>query len=143
MRNKGYATEAKRLLLDYAFGELGLHSLWAIAVEDNAASCRALEKQGYKKSGLLRKALLVKGRWVDAIYYDVLQEEWDRIRRSEEQPKRGSKERPKRGSKERPKSRPSRAERPSRAGTPKPSSRPDPSKASSRHARSTRTAGKS
>jgi len=82
MRGKGYATEAKNLLLDYAFGELGLHSLWAIAMEGNAASCRALEKQGYKKSGLFRKAFLVKGIWVSAVYYDILREEWEGLRRS-------------------------------------------------------------
>ena len=89
MRRKGYATEAKNLLLDYAFGELGLHSLWAIAMEDNVASFRALEKQGYKKNGRFRKAFLVKGRWVSAVYYDILQAEWEQLRRSKN-PKRRS-----------------------------------------------------
>lgn len=83
MRRKGYATEAKNLLLGYAFGELGLHTIWAIAMEDNVASCRALEKQGYKKCGLFRRAFFVKGEWVNAIYYDILQEEWEQLRRSE------------------------------------------------------------
>ena len=58
-------------------------------MEDNIASCRALEKQGYKKSGLFRKAFLVKARWVSAIYYDILQEEWEQMRGSQE-PKRRS-----------------------------------------------------
>ena len=83
LRGKGYGTEAKGLLLDYAFGELGLHSLWGVAFEGNEASVRALEKQGYKRSGRFRKAYLVKGRWVDGIYLDILREEWERMRRTE------------------------------------------------------------
>ncbi len=77
LRGKGYGSEAKGLLLDYAFGELGMRSLWSIAFEGNIASCRALEKQGYKENGRFRKAHLVKGEWVDGIYYDILREEWE------------------------------------------------------------------
>jgi ribosomal-protein-alanine N-acetyltransferase len=90
MRRKGYATEAKNLLLDYAFGELGMHSIWAIAMEENVPSCRALEKQGYQKNGIFRKAHLVKGKRVNAIYYDILLEDWERLRGSAK-PKRRSK----------------------------------------------------
>ena len=79
-RGKGYGTEAKNLMLDYAFGELGLLSLWAIAIEGNAASIRALEKQGYRRSGVFRKSTLVKGAWVDSIYFDILREEWEELR---------------------------------------------------------------
>ncbi len=81
MRGRGYGTEAKNLLIDYAFGELGLHSLAAEAFAGNAASIRALEKQGYKRSGVRRKAFLVKGAWVDALYFDLLLEEWEKLPR--------------------------------------------------------------
>ncbi len=79
-RGKGYGTEAKNLLLDYAFGELGMRSLWALAFEHNTASIRALEKQGYRRGGVFRKSALVKGRWVDSIYFDILREEWEELR---------------------------------------------------------------
>jgi RimJ/RimL family protein N-acetyltransferase len=79
-RGKGYGTEAKNLMLDYAFGELGMLSLWALALEGNAASIRALLKQGYKRSGVHRKSTLVQGVWVDAIYFDILREEWEELR---------------------------------------------------------------
>ena len=80
LRGKGYGTEAKNLLLDYAFGELGMHSLFAVAFEGNEGSIRALEKQGYKRGGVFRKSHLVKGEWVDAIYYDILLEDWRALR---------------------------------------------------------------
>ncbi len=79
-RGKGYGTEAKNLLLDYAFGELGMLSLWALAVDGNEASIRALLKQGYKRSGVHRKSTLVQGAWVDSIYFDILREEWEELR---------------------------------------------------------------
>ena len=81
MRGMGYGTEAKNLMMDYVFGEIGLHSLWAIAFEQNAPSLRALEGQGYRRSGVQRKSMLVKGKWVDAVYFDILREEWEKLPR--------------------------------------------------------------
>lgn len=92
MRGKGYGTEAKGLMLDYAFGELGLNSLWAMTIESNAASRRALEKQGYVQGGLMRRAFLVKGRWEDSLYYDILREDWEALR-SRKKPARARRKR--------------------------------------------------
>jgi RimJ/RimL family protein N-acetyltransferase len=82
MRGKGYGSEAKNLVIDYAFGELGMESLWAIAFVDNVASNRALLKQGYRKQGVFRRSALVNGRWVDSNYYDIVREEWEKKRRN-------------------------------------------------------------
>ncbi len=81
MRGKGYGTEAKNLMIDYAFGEIALQSLWAMALEANHASIHALEKQGYRRNGVMRKSMLVKGKWVDTIYFDILREEWEKLPR--------------------------------------------------------------
>ncbi|MBD3162985.1 MAG: GNAT family N-acetyltransferase [Candidatus Eisenbacteria bacterium] len=91
LRGKGYGTEAKKLLLDYAFGELGLRSLYAFALEGSEASMRALEKQGYRRGGVFRKAHLVKGEWVDGIYYDILLEDWEALRSEEAAARPGKK----------------------------------------------------
>jgi len=80
MRGMGYGTEAKNLVLDYAFGELDLHTIWATVIEGNTASERALEKQGYTKSGVFRKSTIIKGVWRDEIYYDITREEWEAMR---------------------------------------------------------------
>jgi RimJ/RimL family protein N-acetyltransferase len=82
LRGKGLGTEAKNLLLDYAFGELGMLSLWAITHDGNEASSRALLKQGYKQGGRFRKAALVNGERIDSIYFDILREEWAALRAS-------------------------------------------------------------
>lgn len=82
VRGKGYGTEAKGLLLDYAFGELGLHSIFSFTYGGNRRSQRALERQGYRRGGVQRKAYLVKGEWVDGIYFDILREEWEERRKA-------------------------------------------------------------
>ena len=40
---------------------------------------RALQKQGYKQSGLFRKSVLVNGAWLDSLYFDILREEWESL----------------------------------------------------------------
>ena len=82
MRGLGYGSEAKNLMLGYAFGELALRSLWAIAFENNVASMNALSKQGYQRSGVFRKATMIDGVWVDSVYFDILREEWDQLRKA-------------------------------------------------------------
>ena len=49
--NKGYATEATRAVIDYAFTEFGHDSLSAGARVTNPASRRILEKCGFQWTG--------------------------------------------------------------------------------------------
>jgi [ribosomal protein S5]-alanine N-acetyltransferase len=51
-RGQGFATEAARAVLDYAFGELALPRVDAGAAVDNVASVRILEKIGMQRLGL-------------------------------------------------------------------------------------------
>lgn len=44
---KGYATQANRLILAFAFEEAGLERLYARPLARNVASCRVLEKLGF------------------------------------------------------------------------------------------------
>jgi RimJ/RimL family protein N-acetyltransferase len=45
---RGYATESGRALLAYGFDELRLARIIALALKDNHASCRAIEKLGLR-----------------------------------------------------------------------------------------------
>jgi RimJ/RimL family protein N-acetyltransferase len=81
-RGHGYGTEAKNLLIEYAFRELGLHSLSAFAFADNQASIRALKSQGYQQTGVYREAFLVRGKWTDAVCFDLLRAEWEKLSKS-------------------------------------------------------------
>lgn len=77
---QGYATEAARLLVDYAFGVMKLHRIFAHHFVRNPASGRVLEKIGMTREGCLRHAFLKDGRFEDLAYYGLLREEWDRRR---------------------------------------------------------------
>ncbi len=52
---KGYATEAARALVTYAFEDLDLHKVHAHHFQRNPASGRVLEKAGFIHEGILRE----------------------------------------------------------------------------------------
>jgi RimJ/RimL family protein N-acetyltransferase len=76
-RGKGYGTETTRLVLDYGFTALGLHNIMLTVREYNYAARRAYEKAGFKEFGRRRKCWPFAGRWWDAIYMDILAEEFE------------------------------------------------------------------
>ncbi|WP_179354648.1 GNAT family N-acetyltransferase [Winogradskyella vidalii] len=51
-RNQGYGKEALKLLVDYCFQTLHLHQVYANISENNLASLRLFEANGFKKIGL-------------------------------------------------------------------------------------------
>jgi RimJ/RimL family protein N-acetyltransferase len=75
-RGQGYGTEALRLLLDYAFNLLNLHSVMLGTFAFNVAARRCYEKAGFREIGRRRQARCIAGRWYDAILMDLLAEEF-------------------------------------------------------------------
>jgi [ribosomal protein S5]-alanine N-acetyltransferase len=75
---KGIASTAVKHLLDFGFGELGLHRIWATCLPENPASARVLEKVGMRKEGFLAKNLKIHGEWKSSFLYAMLAEEWSR-----------------------------------------------------------------
>ena len=73
---KGYATEAARRLLDYAFIELNAHRVVAFCHVSNAASERVMCKLGMKQDGHLRETRWWKDDWVDELVYSILERDW-------------------------------------------------------------------
>ena len=67
-QNKGYMTDAVRLVVRYAFETLGLHRLEANIMPRNAASLRVVKKNGFVAEGLARKYLKINGIWEDHIH---------------------------------------------------------------------------
>ncbi len=53
-RGRGAATRATMLVVDWAFHDLGLQRVQAIAFQDNVASQRVIEKAGFTREGVLR-----------------------------------------------------------------------------------------
>ncbi|HEV2128096.1 MAG TPA: GNAT family N-acetyltransferase [Thermomicrobiales bacterium] len=79
-RGRGIGTEAKHLLLEYAFVDLGLHALNAMVYEGNTRSAAALEKQGYRLAGRLTADVQRDGAFRDTLVFDLTREDWERAR---------------------------------------------------------------
>jgi RimJ/RimL family protein N-acetyltransferase len=75
--SKGYGTEAMRLLIKYAFEDLGLHRLELMTFDFNRRGMRVWEKCGFKKEGIMRKARLSDGEWHDLIFFSLLEDEYE------------------------------------------------------------------
>lgn len=75
-RNKGYGTEAIKLLLDFAFNYLNLNNVGLTLIECNNRAKRCYEKAGFKEFGRRRKVEFVNGKYYDLIYMDVLADEF-------------------------------------------------------------------
>jgi RimJ/RimL family protein N-acetyltransferase len=75
-QGKGYAQEAVSRLLDYAFGDLGLHRVVAITDQENEPSWALLERLGMRNEGKFVRNVSFKGRWASEYLYAVLDEEW-------------------------------------------------------------------
>ncbi len=75
-RGGGYGSEAKQLLLEYAFDILGLHSLQSWVYFENTRSAAALRKQGYTEAGRINWLYPNKGTLDNFVVFDLLAEEW-------------------------------------------------------------------
>lgn len=53
-RNHGYAQQALNLVLEYAFGFLHLHQLYAYVPKPNESTMHLFEKAGFQCSGMLK-----------------------------------------------------------------------------------------
>ena len=72
---KGIVTEAVKMVVRFAFEQVGLHRVEAYVSTQNSASIRVLEKSGFQREGLLRKLLYINGQWVDHYMYACLEDE--------------------------------------------------------------------
>ena len=81
-QGRGLATEAVSRLLDFAFGELGLHRVYAITDQENEPSFTLLERLGLRREGSFVDNAWFKGRWSSEYLYAVLKAEWLGRRRS-------------------------------------------------------------
>lgn len=77
---RGYATEATRALLDFAFEALSAHRVIANLHPDNTRSSRLCERLGLRHEALHRADLWVKGGWEDTSSYAILRWEWQQAR---------------------------------------------------------------
>jgi RimJ/RimL family protein N-acetyltransferase len=75
-QGRGFATEGARGMVRVGFEELGLHRIAAECDPRNAASIRVMEKLGMRREADLVESELLKGEWVGATIYAMLESEW-------------------------------------------------------------------
>ncbi len=75
-QRNGYATEAIRALLSFAFKNLGKHRVIASVDPRNIASIKLLERIGMRKEGLFKQSICTGEEWADDLRYALLEVEW-------------------------------------------------------------------
>lgn len=73
---KGFATEACRLLLRFAFQELKFNKVYLRVFEENAAAVKLYEKLGFSKEGLLKEEIKKDGTYRNIFYMSFLKKDW-------------------------------------------------------------------
>ena len=74
-RGKGYGVEAQQLLTEYLFSIYPIMRVEASTDITNIPEQRALEKAGFTREGVLRKAQWRNGDWHDLVVYSKLRGE--------------------------------------------------------------------
>ncbi len=75
-RNKGLGTEAIRVILRYAFEDLGLERVGLSVFEFNELAIQAYEKLGFQREGRMEQAIRRDGALHDAILMRIRAHEW-------------------------------------------------------------------
>lgn len=72
----GYGTDATKVMVRYAFEELGLHKLELEVWAFNTRAIRSYQKAGFSQEGLRKAATFHHGRFIDAIDMSILAEDY-------------------------------------------------------------------
>jgi RimJ/RimL family protein N-acetyltransferase len=70
------------MVLDLVFDEANVHRLEARSAVPNGRGNGAIRKLGAVNEGVLRKAVLRNGRWIDQHMWSILDTDWRRMRDS-------------------------------------------------------------
>lgn len=73
-RNRGYASEALGLLIDYCFKILNLHQVYCNIASDNAASLELFSKFNFRETGKKKDWILTNGNWIDEHILQLINE---------------------------------------------------------------------
>lgn len=73
---KGYGTEAKMLLLNYAFNTLNIRKIHSSAISFNERSVNYQKKTGAVIEGILKKQIYKNGKYHDQVMLSIFKEDW-------------------------------------------------------------------
>lgn len=72
----GFAREALEVVLDFAFGGLGKHRVYASVDPRNTACVRLLEGLGLRREAHFRESVRTADGWTDDVVFAILAREW-------------------------------------------------------------------
>jgi len=78
-RRQGYALEAVRILMRYAFHERRYQKCNSACVATNEASVAFHKEAGFVEEGRLRRQFFMNGEYVDEILFGITREEFDAL----------------------------------------------------------------
>lgn len=71
-QNKGYASEALKLLINYTFKHLDLHQVYSNITEDNTTSIQLFRKAGFIETGLKKDWTYSNGEFKNELLYQKI-----------------------------------------------------------------------
>ena len=79
---KGFASEATKALITFAFDQFKFHRITAYIDQRNDSSVKLAERVGMRREAAYIKDEFFKGEWSSAYLYAILDEEWQNSERS-------------------------------------------------------------
>ena len=76
-RSNGYGTEAIKLILEYGFKYLNLHSIRLDLLDVNERAHKCYLKCGFKDTGCSRESIYLNGKYYDKLHMDILEDEFE------------------------------------------------------------------
>lgn len=73
-QNKGFASQALTLLINYSFTYLNLHQLYANIISDNNKSISLFKKHNFKEIGIKKDWVLTNRKYKDEILFQLLKD---------------------------------------------------------------------
>lgn len=77
--DKGYGTEALKLIMKFAFSELGLNRIGLWVFDFNKRAMRCFKKCGMKVEGIMRDGVYRDGRYHDVYFMGILKGEYEEM----------------------------------------------------------------
>lgn len=68
---KGYAFQATKEILNYAFNELNLHKVYLNVLEENERANKFYKKCGFRYEGMSKEILYINGRYHNLNWYAI------------------------------------------------------------------------
>ncbi len=80
-QGRGYGGEAINWMLDWAFGQAGLHTVSLTAASFNPRGIHLYKKLGFRVEGRRKETIYFNRGWHDEIDFGMTEHEWDALRR--------------------------------------------------------------